>query len=51
MTKKEKMRLIRLAEKAAAIPVLNPNYKKGKQSHRDIYLGFVNNKYINEWAD
>ncbi len=51
MTKKEKMRLIRQAEKAAAIPVINPEYKKGRRSNSEIYNGIIRNKYINEWVD
>ena len=51
MTKKEKMQAIRQAAKAAAIPMLNPEYKKGRRSNSEIYNGIVRNKYVNEWAD
>ncbi len=51
MTKKEKMRLIKQAEKVAAEPKLNPEYKRGKLSHSEIYRGVKREKYINEWAD
>lgn len=51
MTKKEKMQLIRQAEKLSHTPVLNPNYKKGRRSNAEIYNGVVRNKYINEWID
>jgi hypothetical protein len=51
MTKKEKMNQIREAEKIAAIPKPNPEYKKGKRSHTEVFNGIVRNKYLNEWLD
>jgi hypothetical protein len=51
MTKKEKMKLIRQAEKLAAIPKLNPEYKPGRLTHFEMYHGIKRSKYINEWAD
>ena len=41
MTIKEEMRLIRQAEKAAAIPVINHEYKKGRRSNAEIYNGKI----------
>lgn len=51
MTKKEKIKLIRQAEKLAAIPKLNPDFKPGRRSYSEIYQGIIRNKYANEWAD
>jgi hypothetical protein len=51
MTKKEKMKQIRQAEKLAALPKLNPDFKPGRRSYSEIYQGIIRNKYVNEWAD
>lgn len=48
MTKKEKLRQIkeaqkRFAEAEEASRPLNPNYKKGRRSHSEIFAGVTRN--------
>ena len=51
VTKRELIKQIKDAEKKANEPKLNPEYKRGRRTHAEMYQGVKRNKYLNEWLD